>query len=257
MNTMKTKKLDNPQIDKENTLVRFRIIFDKRGDVSYPLYIAAHPALILKMIKSCKESLKENSNYTHQLYNETIYKLNSGSEASELFESIIKYICCYYPLEKAVSKNLAGYVYISAQIHEDKEESEIGLVNAFKPPYLNKTFKQVRNSGFFMTLESSLVFLTDEQYFLLYLITSAIDSTSECPIDYNYEGFVLHLISETLLKPESFTIDNSLDHLVSQGYIKIKRDVLIDEDDDERVDFQITPCDQKNLVKCYQSIGMI
>jgi hypothetical protein len=255
MKTLKTKKLDNSFVKSENPLVRFKIIFDKKGAVSYPLYIAADHSSILRMIKSCKEAIKQDSNYSQLVYNETIYKLNSGSGASELLESIVKYICCYYPLEKIVTENLQDYVHISAHIHEENEESDIELVTSFKPPFLNKTFKKVGNSEFFMTLESSLIFLSDEQYFLLYLITRAIDGTGECPIDYNFEGFAFHLMTETLLKPETITIDNSLDYLESQGYLKIKRNVLYD--DDVRVDFQITPCHQKNLVKCYQSIGMI
>jgi len=256
MDTLTTRKLDISQIKKENLFVRFRISFDKNGCKSYPLYIAAENDLILKMIDSCKEALKKDSNYTHQVYNETINMLNRRRfVANELIESLVKYICCYYPLEKIVSQNLEDYVHISAHIHEYNEESDIELVTAFKPPYLKNTFKQVRNSEFFMTLETSLLFLSDEPYFLLYLITSAIYGTEENPIDFNYEGFVYHLMTETLLKSETFTIDNSLDYLESQGYIKIKRDVVYD--DDVKVDFQITPCDQKNLVKCYQSIGMI
>ena len=257
MKTEKIKKLNTPQIERANKLVYFYIHFISKDIEKRMLHMISDPDYVLKMIESCKESLKQHSNYTRKVYDETRNILLQPSvNVHELCVSVFKYICCSPQLDERLYKNPNGNLFVYSEIKIDYEDIKIttnedGVVIKYPGNYT-----PVKKSELSIPLITRLMYLNNEESSIL-ICTAVFMMEEKVSIKkYTYTQLMSYLTKQENNEIDITRIKRILDNLVFYEFITLPPMVSNNDNNyDEEGDIIISLIDFKNWNRCFRIGG--
>jgi hypothetical protein len=254
MKTKKNKKSNLLQTDRSRKLVYFHIHFISKEIEKKFLHMISNPEYVLKMIESCKETLKQDCNYTHKVYNEIRnILLQPNVNVHELCVSVFKYICCSPQLDERLYNNPKGNISVYSDIKIDYENikitaSEGGVVIKYPGNYT-----PVKKSELSIPLITRLMYLNDEDSSILICTAVSLMLGKVSTKKFTYTQLMSYLTKQENNEVDITRIKKILDNLVFYEFITLPPMVSNKEDNyDEEADILISLIDLKNWNKCFR-----
>jgi hypothetical protein len=227
MKTEKIKKLNTPKIEKASKLVYFIITLIYKDHEKQVLPMVSKYNFVLKMIESSKETLKQDSNYVHKVYKETInVLLQPRVNIHELCVSVFKCICCSPNLDES---NCKAATTIISEINLDYIENKITIAEhisvKFPGPYL-----QVKKSELSIPLVSRLGVLNSDEVSILFGTAFKMMKEKVSIKEFAYTHLTSFLAKRENNEVDITRIKKALDNLVFYEFITLPHTVSSNED---------------------------
>jgi hypothetical protein len=182
--TKTIKKINESPLGLESSVIYIRLTFWDDAHTYKEFDIVTRRSVLLKVAKTCKDSLLKDETFEQKIYEETInLAFRPKVKLDDFYTSVLKYICCrtnYRP-----TKHLKYVDKIVSHINiENDNESAVSL---FAPPLSSRLlndeqFKLVGKSKTSMALPSKLKFLNPSETEMLFgiqeIITNSPNKTS-------------------------------------------------------------------------------